>query len=252
MFVPDSMVADRVVPSPNHGERRGPAPDMLLLHYTGMQSAQTALDKLCAAGSEVSTHYFVFEDGRTVQCVPEERRAWHAGEATWAGETDINSCSIGIEIANGGHEWGYEDFPDPQIAAVIALARDIVGRNAIPSHRVLGHSDVAPARKRDPGEKFPWARLAAAGIGLWVPPEPFTDDRAGLTIGDSGPAVHDLQARLARYGYGIASSGTFDAHARDVVEAFQRHFRPARVDGIADASTTGTLAKLLAARDVAA
>jgi N-acetylmuramoyl-L-alanine amidase len=245
MFVADSPVVDRVVASPNHGERRGGAPDMLLLHYTGMQSADAALDKLCSAGSEVSTHYFVFEDGRTVQCVPEAGRAWHAGEATWAGQTDINSRSIGVEIANGGHDWGYEDFPEVQIAAVIALARDIVCRNAIPSHRVLGHSDVAPARKRDPGEKFPWARLAQAGVGLWVPPEPITD-AAGLTIGDDGPPVDDLRARLARYGYGIAPTGTFDERAHEVVEAFQRHFRPERVDGIADVSTVSTLQRLLA------
>ena len=177
--------------------------------------------------------------------VPEARRAWHAGEATWAGQDDINSCSIGIEIANRGHEWGYDDFPEAQIAAVIALAHDIVSRNAIKPQRVLGHSDVAPSRKRDPGEKFPWARLAAAGIGLWVPPEPITD-AAGLTIGDTGPPVDDLRARLARYGYGIALTGTFDEHAREVVEAFQRHFRPQRVDGIADVSTVSTLQRLLA------
>jgi N-acetylmuramoyl-L-alanine amidase len=247
MFAPDSKVAARVLPSPNHGARRGGAPDMLLLHYTGMESADAALERLCAADSAVSTHYFVFEDGSIVQCVPEARRAWHAGEANWAGETDINSRSIGIEVANRGHEWGYDDFPAAQIAAVVALSRDIVERNAIPAHRVLGHSDVAPTRKWDPGEKFPWGRLAAAGVGLWVAPEPITDGPA-VTIGDAGPAVRELQKRLAAYGYGVPQSGSFEPLTRDVVEAFQRHFRPVRIDGIADVSTSTTLAKLLQAR----
>ena len=148
MFVADSPVVDRVVASPNHGERRGGAPDMLLLHYTGMQSAEAALDKLCAAGSEVSAHYFVFEDGRIVQCVPEARRAWHAGEAIWAGKTDINSCSIGIEIANPGHDWGYDDFPEAQIAAVIALCarhRRPQRDRAAPRSRPLGRRAGAQA-----------------------------------------------------------------------------------------------------------
>ncbi len=249
MFVSDSQLASRVIPSPNHGERRGGRADMLLLHYTGMQTAEAALERLCAADSAVSTHYFVFEDGAVVQSVPEARRAWHAGEAIWAGDSDINSRSIGIEIANRGHEWGYDDFPARQIAAVIALTRDIVSRNAIPPHRVLGHSDVAPSRKWDPGEKFPWGELAAAGVGLWVPPEPITTGSA-LALGEAGPAVSDLQHRLAGYGYGIPQDGTFDALTRDVVEAFQRHFRPARIDGIADVSTQATLAKLLAVRRV--
>jgi N-acetylmuramoyl-L-alanine amidase len=247
MFASDSPLTARVVPSPNHGERRGGAADMLLLHYTGMESAEAALARLCAADSAVSTHYFVFEDGRIVQSVPEARRAWHAGESSWHGETDINSRSIGIEIANRGHEWGYDDFPAAQVAAVVSLARDIVERNAIPAHRVLGHSDVAPTRKWDPGEKFPWERLASAGVGLWVPPEPISGG-GGLTMDDTGPAVADLQGQLADYGYGLPASGTFDALTRDVVQAFQRHFRPARVDGIADVSTRATLAKLLRAR----
>jgi N-acetylmuramoyl-L-alanine amidase len=246
MFTPDSPLAARVVPSPNHGERRGGAADMLLIHYTGMQSADAALARLCAADSAVSTHYFVFEDGRIVQSVPEARRAWHAGEASWDGETDINSRSIGIEIANSGHEWGYDDFPEPQIAAVVALCRDIVERNAIPARRVLGHSDVAPTRKWDPGEKFPWERLASAGVGLWVPPEPISDG-AALTMGEAGATVADLQGQLAEYGYGLPANGIFDALTRDVVQAFQRHFRPARVDGVADLSTRETLAKLLQA-----
>jgi N-acetylmuramoyl-L-alanine amidase len=247
-FKPDSRIVERVVPSPNHGERRGIArPDMLVLHYTGMPDTGVAIEKLCDKASQVSAHYFVFEHGGVVQLVPETCRAWHAGEASWAGETDINSRSIGVEIANPGHGWDYRDFPNVQIEAVIALCRDVLTRQPIPPHRVLAHSDVAPARKQDPGEKFPWGRLAAAGIGLWVDPEPITHDGPILTMGHHGPKVGELQAQLADFGYGIDVTGAYDAPTRDVVAAFQRHFRPARVDGIADQSTLKTLARLCAA-----
>jgi N-acetylmuramoyl-L-alanine amidase len=253
MFAADSRLVGRVAPSPNHGERRAvERPDMLLLHYTGMQEAQEALDRLCQHGSEVSAHYFVFEDGRIVQCVAEARRAWHAGEACWAEEDDINSRSIGVEIANPGHQWGYADFPAAQIAAVIALCRDIIERHGIAPHRVLGHSDVAPARKQDPGEKFPWDRLAASGVGLWVAPQPLADGGAVLATGDSGAAVRSLQVELAEYGYPVAATGRYDTQTKDAVTAFQRHFRPARVDGVADASTLSTLSRLLSARGEAA
>ncbi|MFL5098937.1 MAG: N-acetylmuramoyl-L-alanine amidase [Xanthobacteraceae bacterium] len=245
-FMSDSRLVSTVVPSPNHGERRA-AIDILLLHYTGMPDADGALQRLCDPASEVSTHYFVFDDGRLVQCVPEARRAWHAGEASWGGAADINSRSIGIEIANPGHGWHYDDFPDAQIAAVIALGRDILARRPIPPWRVLAHSDVAPMRKQDPGEKFPWDRLAAAGVGAWVAPEPITQSVA-LTMGDKGPKVRDLQAQLAEYGYGLLATGQYDEATRAVVAAFQRHFRQARVDGLADTSTLRTLSKLLAAR----
>ena len=248
-FAPDSSLVDEVSPSPNHGERRGVSvPDMLLLHYTGMPDAQIALQRLCQQDSEVSAHYVVFDDGRVVQCVPEARRAWHAGESTWAGINDINSRSIGIEITNPGHQWGYGDFPAPQIAAVTALCRDILARHAIPARRVLAHSDVAPARKQDPGEKFPWGRLAAAGVGHWVVPEPIGPGKA-LALGDAGPDVRELQSGLSRYGYGLDVSGTYDDATKDVVTAFQRHFRPAQVDGVADESTMKTLQRLLAARE---
>jgi N-acetylmuramoyl-L-alanine amidase len=249
-FAPDSPHVDRVVPSPNHGRRRGgAATNMIVLHYTGMRCAEAALERLCEPGSNVSAHYLVFEDGKIVQCVAEARRAWHAGEAYWAGETDINSRSVGIEIVNPGHDWGYTDFPDAQVEAVIMLCRDIIARRSIPLDRVLAHSDVAPARKQDPGEKFPWARLAAAGIGHWVEPEPIAETGAALKLDDHGPAVRDLQAQLADYGYRVAHSGTYDAQTRDVVAAFQRHYRSARVDGIADSSTRKTLARLVTSRD---
>ena len=246
-FSPDSLLVARVVPSPNHKERVGPGrPDMIVLHYTGMASAQDALERLCSLEApRVSSHYLVYEDGRVLQLVPEARRAQHAGVSSWEGETDINSRSIGIEIVNPGHDGGYPDFPEVQIAAVIALCRDILSRRPMRAERVVAHSDVAPPRKQDPGEKFPWARLCAAGVGHWVEPAP-PGEASGLSMGDSGAAVAELQGLLARYGYGIAASGQFDQAMHDVVVAFQRHFRPARVDGIADASTAETLRRLLA------
>ena len=176
VFPAESSVAAEVRPSPNHDERRGGLrPDMIVLHYTGMPDAAGALDLLCSPQSKVSAHYFVFEDGYIVQMVEESRRAWHAGTSFWAGETDINSCSIGIEIANPGHDYGYPDFPKRQIAAVIALCRSIQTRHAVPPARVLAHSDVAPSRKQDPGEKFPWRTLSDSGVGHWVNPAPITE-----------------------------------------------------------------------------
>ena len=246
-FRPDSPVVDAVLASPNHGARRR-VPDLLLLHYTGMPSAQGALDWLRDPASQVSAHYFAFEDGRVVQLVPEARRAWHAGVACWADEPDVNSRSIGIEIANPGHDHGYADFPMAQMRAVAALCRNIVRRHAVRPERVLAHSDVAPSRKRDPGEKFDWAWLGSQGVGLFVEPAPIEGD-AGLREDDEGAAVAELQARLAEYGYPVAASGRFDRATADAVTAFQRHFRPARVDGVADASTRETLRRLLAARD---
>jgi N-acetylmuramoyl-L-alanine amidase len=248
-FAPDSAVVADVMPSPNHGERRGvTAPDMLILHYTGMPDADAALERLCAPASEVSAHYLVFENGRVVQCVPEGRRAWHAGASSWDGITDINSHSVGIEIANPGHEHGYVDFPAVQIDAVIALCRDIVARHPIRPARILAHSDVAPARKEDPGEKFPWRTLHEAGIGLWVPPAPLDGTGAAVAPGEG---MMRLREGLKGYGYGIDAAATCDPPTEQVVRAFQRHFRPARVDGIADASTVRTLHDLLRARDLA-
>lgn len=216
---------------------------MLILHYTGMSSAGEALARLCHPLSEVSAHYLVFEDGRTLQLVPEARRAWHAGAGIWAGEDDLNSCSIGFEIVNSGHGGGLPPYPEEQIAAVIRLAEDVAARWTIPARRVLAHSDVAPARKEDPGERFPWATLARHGIGHWVPPAALGHGRT-LSRGMSGPPVGALQQMLARYGYGLEVTGTFDEATATVVRAFQRHFRPERVDGVADASTIRTLRDL--------
>jgi N-acetylmuramoyl-L-alanine amidase len=251
-FAPDSSIVERVVPSPNHSERRdGARPDMILLHYTGMDSAAAALDRLCDPTAKVSSHYLVFEDGQVMQLVPETRRAHHAGVSFWAGDTDINSRSIGIEIVNPGHDLGYPDFPKRQIAALIVLCRGILTRQTIPHGHVLAHSDVAPTRKQDPGEKFPWQILSESGVGLWVKPAPLTangDTLRALGEGDKGNAVADLQKELAEYGYGLPTTGSYDELTKAVVMAFQRHFRPALVDGIADASTRQTLRALLAAR----
>jgi N-acetylmuramoyl-L-alanine amidase len=249
-FQPDSFIVAAVAPSPNHDERTdGRQPDIILLHYTGMQTGEAALERLCSPESKVSAHYVVFEDGRIVQCVPEARRAWHAGKSSWAGEADINSRSIGIEIVNPGHEFGYRNFPLRQVAAVISLCKSILTRRGpISADRVLAHSDVAPARKQDPGEKFPWHLLSDSGIGHWVRPAPL--DLKGQTIepGDRGEPVRRLQRALKTYGYGIEETGVYEEASRTVVAAFQRHFRPARVDGIADASSVRTLRALIETR----
>lgn len=244
LFNADFPGAD-VVPSPNHGGRReGRSPDMIILHYTGMPTAEGALDWLCRPESEVSSHYMVYEDGRIVQLVPEARRAWHAGKSAWMGEIDINSASIGIEIANAGHPGGLPPFPDEQIAAVIELCRDCGARWQIAPERVLAHSDVAPIRKVDPGENFPWHRLHAEGVGHWVEPAPLAGGRF-FQRGDSGQPVEALQSMLAYYGYAVDITGEFDLRTEGVVAAFQRHFRPQKVDGVADASTIDTLHRLL-------
>ncbi len=243
-FEPDSSVVSDIIPSPNFGERANArVPDMILLHYTGMADVEGALARLCGAGTEVSAHYVVLEDGRVLQCVPEAKRAWHAGAAIWAGEEDINSSSIGIEIVNRGHDWGYPEFPLRQVAAVIALCRGIILRRGVAAPRVLAHSDVAPARKKDPGEKFPWHALADSGVGHWVPPAPIQPG-AALKLGTIGDEVSWLQQKLADYGYGITPNGRYDGQTQQVVTAFQRHFRPQKVDGIADLSTLATLRAL--------
>jgi N-acetylmuramoyl-L-alanine amidase len=229
-------------PSPNFDQRRGP-PDMVVLHYTGMRTGAEALERLCDPESKVSAHYLIEEDGRVFQLAPEERRAWHAGVSFWKGERDINAVSIGIELVNPGHEFGYADFPEMQIEAVIGLLDAIRGRWTIPNARILGHSDVAPERKIDPGEKFPWKRLALDGHGLWIEPDPAPG--APLALGDEGAGVFALQAGLTRLGYDSAPSGQYDEHTRTIVTAFQRHWRPEAVDGIADGETRARLVRLL-------
>lgn len=247
-FRPDSRHVREVRPSPNYGARRGvKRPDLLILHYTGMRDCEAALRRLTEKSSEVSAHYLVFEDGRIVQLVPEKKRAWHAGLSSWHTASDINSRSIGIEICNPGHDFGYPKFPQRQMQVVIALCWDIVKRNKILPEHVLAHSDIAPTRKQDPGEKFPWEQLYKAGIGHFVRPARISRGKK-FRRGDKGAEVLDAQRQLAEYGYGITPNGKFDAATEEVVIAFQRHFRPQRVDGVLDPSTRATLAKLLSKR----
>jgi N-acetylmuramoyl-L-alanine amidase len=243
-FLPDQEGADVRV-SPNFGLRReGARPELIILHYTGMETGAAAEAWLCDPVSEVSSHYLVHEDGCVTQMVRESDRAWHAGKSSWRGEADVNSSSIGIEIANPGHALGYRDFSAVQIEAVIGLCHDIIARHGIKPENVLAHSDVAPGRKVDPGEKFPWQLLADAGVGHFVKPSPIGGGRF-LSAGDRGEPVEALQSMLALYGYGIDINGVFDPRTKIVVEAFQRHFRAEQIDGIADRSTIETLHRLL-------
>ena len=222
-------------PSPNFDARpAGQAIDMLILHYTGMKSPQDALARMYDQTAKVSAHYCIDEDGTLLRLVPEERRAWHAGESAWAGAGNINARSIGIELVNPGQEFGYRGFPKAQMETLVTLAREILARHPIPARHVLGHSDVAPLRKEDPGELFDWARLAAADIGLW-PGEPAPG---------AAPDAARLKQDLADFGYGY-----LDEDPRAVVAAFQRHFRPAGVTGDADAETAARLTALLGMLD---
>lgn len=247
-FEPDTSLRVHVRPARNVEPRRGIGrPTILLLHYTGVETAAKAVEWLTCSESRVSCHYAIDEQGGITQMVPEGMRAWHAGEGEWQGDADINSASIGIEIHNAGHEMGYPDFPEAQVRAVEALSRDIIGRHKIRHQHVLGHSDIAPTRKKDPGEKFPWARLSRAGIGHWVEPEPMVEGEPSIGIGVASPRVRDFQLLLRRYGYGVEPTGVLDPKTEFVIIAFQRHFRPARVDGRLDRSTILTLQKLIAA-----
>ena len=239
--MPTSMTTRRH-PSPNANDRRM-AVSMLVLHYTGMRDAGVALQRLADPSSGVSAHWLVDEDGGVVSLVPEARRAWHAGVACWRGIRDINSASVGIEIVNPGHAGGLPPFPGRQMDAVAALSRDVLARHGILQRHVLGHSDVAPQRKQDPGELFDWRWLASQGVGLWPPPR--APAAPSLGEGDGGPAVVRLQERLAGFGYAVAPDGVYGAVTAAVVTAFQRHFRPARVDGVADGETTARLLALI-------
>jgi N-acetylmuramoyl-L-alanine amidase len=235
-------------PSPNHASR-GEPPDMrpinmLVLHYTGMPSAGAALDRLCDPAARVSAHYLVEEDGTLWRLVPEARRAFHAGVSCWQAERDLNFVSIGVEIVNPGHEWGYRPFPEPQMLAVELLCRDILSRYRIPPYRVVGHSDIAPDRKADPGELFDWPRLACAGIGLWPPTAADLSRRRGRGVGVVQHA--GALADLARIGYCVSA-----ATEQVVLAAFQRRFRPERWDGLLDGETCARLAELRMAVEAA-
>jgi N-acetylmuramoyl-L-alanine amidase len=235
LFVVKAKMLITDLPSPNQDDRPLPV-DMLILHYTGMQSAQAAIDRLRDPAAKVSSHYVVDEDGAIYRLVAEEQRAYHAGISYWRGRTALNDCSIGIEIVNPGHEWGYRPFPDAQMQAVRSLCLEILARHAIPARNVVGHSDVAPNRKQDPGELFPWRWLAGQGVGLWAD-VPGADQTAC-----GAPEIAYLRDRMAELGYDSTNLRHAD-HLATTVTAFQRHWRPEAVTGVPD---TGTLARLRA------
>lgn len=219
---------------------------MLILHYTGMVDAAAALARMCDPNAGVSAHYMVDEDGSVLRLVDEGRRAWHAGQSHWRGRGHINAVSIGIEMVNPGHAFGYRAFPEAQMAAVIDLCRDITARHPIPARHVLGHADVACARRADPGELFDWPRLAAAGVGLW-PGLAVVTGEMGMTLrpGDGGTAVDDIRRALAEFGYGVETGGAFDTALEQAVIAFQRHFRPTLIDGVVDPETAQVMFQVL-------
>jgi N-acetylmuramoyl-L-alanine amidase len=234
-------------PSPNYDERTLPI-SLLVLHYTGMESGQAALNRMTDPAAKVSAHYMIEQDGQVFELVGEDHRAWHAGVAEWAGVTNVNSASIGIELVNGGHNVPNPDgtlpnFPDAQINALIPLCKAIMARHEILAKHVVGHSDIAPERKDDPGEAFPWAGLAAAGIGLW-PGEGNGDRRMLFRKGDRDRGVSVAQHGLAQIGYGVGVTGELDEKTEAVLRAFQRRFRPHQVDGVLDMETLDLIGRV--------
>lgn len=231
------MKVDTRFSSPNFDERTLPV-SMLVLHYTGMEDGRVAVGRLCNPEAKVSAHFVVHEEGHVHQLVQEEARAWHAGVGFWRGLSNINSASIGIEIVNGGHNFpdaeGLPPYPDAQINAVIALCHDIIMRHDIKPWNIIGHSDIAPDRKEDPGEHFPWSGLAAAGVGLWADPDENPDRRVLFEPGDKDRGVSIIQQGLAQLGYEISVTGHFDESTEAVMRAFQRHWRQEDVSGLID------------------
>ena len=237
-----SFLTIRERPSPNFDARPDGAPiDMIVLHYTGMQTAAGALDRLCDPEARVSSHYVVEEDGAVWRLVPEAARAWHAGVSYWRGRRELNAHSVGIEIVNPGHEWGYRDFPVMQLAAVCDLCLEILSRHPIPARNVVAHSDIAPSRKQDPGERFDWEGLARNGVGIW----PDVPDRGTRGVLREAASLHPVRAALAAIGYEVAAEGGMDAALTTVLRAFQRHFRPEAITGEADEGTLARLEALL-------
>jgi N-acetylmuramoyl-L-alanine amidase len=238
--VKGSGLVDRTQVSPNHEPRFGVnAPSLLILHYTGMATAQASVDWLCNPVSKVSCHYLIDTDGSIIQMVSEDRRAWHAGTSSWHGVIDINSASIGIEIQNHGHGGGSPAFPDAQMQRVAALSLDIMQRHNMAPHQVLAHSDVAPGRKIDPGEVFDWHDLAKRGVGQMIS----ASNNAGAATD-----IRNVQINLKAIGYGLDISGELDHRTRIVVEAFQRRYRRNCVDGIIDYETSDLILRLLSIR----
>lgn len=232
--------------TPNFDDRGGAVVDVLVMHYTGMRSAMEAFNRMCDPASQVSAHYMIDEDGSVVNLVPEDKRAWHAGISCWRGISSLNYTSIGLEIVNPGHEFGYREFPDVQMRAVTDLAKEIIQRHNIPARNVVGHSDIAPLRKQDPGELFNWMQLAEDGIGIfpatgfvWRPAE------ALIEPGTENVATARVQGMLAEYGYHIRVDGHYGEKTEQIVKAFKRHFVPEQVNIIWDKLADKRLQKLL-------
>lgn len=232
------------ISSPNFDKRpKGVEPSIIVLHYTGMGSALEAMEALCDKTAKVSCHYFIDEDGSITQLVKDDKRAWHAGTSFWNGLTDVNAHSIGIELVNPGHEYGYRPFTENQTLAVIEVCQDLIQKYNIPAYNIVGHSDVAPERKNDPGELFDWKRLAANGIGLW--PEPTKADFA-----EAEEIIRNdyaLQHMLQDYGYSPLAAYV------DLVTAYHRHFCPEKFNAgekpdEADKTSAASLIALLRLR----
>ena len=233
--------------SSNFNDRKLPV-SILVLHYTGMETGEAARDRLCDPAAEVSAHWLVHEDGRIENLVDENARAWHAGRGSWNGITDLNSASIGVEIVNGGHNvpspnGNLPPYPDVQILSVIKLAKEIIGRHDIAAHNIVGHSDVAPERKEDPGEHFPWQGLAAAGVGIWPGDLP-DDQRVLFEAGDRDRGISIIQRGLADLGYGASVTGCLDEPTQAIIRAVQRRYRPSKIDGIVDMQVMEILKRL--------
>ncbi|UTW56391.1 N-acetylmuramoyl-L-alanine amidase [Kordiimonas sp. SCSIO 12610] len=230
----------RPYPSPNYNDRPGNCqPDMVVLHYTGMETGQGALERLCDPKAEVSAHYLIEESGETYQLVEPDKRAWHAGISHWQGRDNLNHYSIGIELVNPGHEFGYRSFPETQIACLLELLQTLKQRYGIKKHMYVGHSDIAPDRKEDPGEKFPWQQLASEGFGIWSEvngnsQQALLDDSAAVSQREM---IIVLQEKLRSIGYGIEISGVYDKLTTACVRAFQRRWRQKHVTGEYDAGT---------------
>lgn len=244
-----------MAPSPNCDDRippeghDRPVIDTVILHYTGMDTAEAALERMCDAGAEVSAHYMIDEEGRTFELVPPEKRAWHAGVSSWQGREGLNHTSIGIELVNPGHELGYPDFAEAQIQSLLALLRRLQERFNIPSNRYLGHSDVAPDRKADPGEKFPWQRLAKEGFGVWLTSgcdATLTNKKTIIAKkGMMGSEIASLNKLLVLAGYSVPVNEEFSQMTVDALIAFQRHWHQESVHGYLDEDT------LLVLKDIA-
>ncbi len=235
------------IKSPNFNDRPEKATiDILVMHYTGMKTADEALKRMCDPRAEVSSHYMVYEDGDIVNLVDEQKRAWHAGISCWRGTASLNDISIGIEIVNKGHEFGYAPFPQIQMESVSKLARDIMDRHGIEARNVVGHSDIAPSRKQDPGELFNWQSLAKDGIGLWPDIKKVKKgDEVLVQTGKEDVDVARVQKMLSDYGYHIRVDGYYGSKTEDVVKAFKRHFVPEYVNVCWDRLAEERMKKLL-------